>query len=141
MKTHNTKQNMKCAICSGSLSLTLASIIAAAVLLFPTYARSQPSEWIIYNTDNSGIPDNCVVAIGIDPQGNVWIGTKSGGLAVYRQMPVVDFNSDGIVDCADICIMIDHWHTDYPLCDIAPTPFGDGIVDVQDLIVLAEYLF
>jgi hypothetical protein len=27
------------------------------------------------------------------------------------------------------------------LCDIGPTPFGDCIVDVQDLIVLAEHLF
>jgi hypothetical protein len=27
------------------------------------------------------------------------------------------------------------------LCDIAPAPFGDGIVDVQDLTLLAEYLF
>jgi hypothetical protein len=27
------------------------------------------------------------------------------------------------------------------LCDIRPTPFGDGIVDVEDLIVLAEHLF
>jgi N-acetylneuraminic acid mutarotase len=52
-----------------------------------------------------------------------------------------DFNGDGIVDSADICIMVDHWHTDYPLCDIAPAPFGDGIVDVQDLILLSEHLF
>ncbi|MFC1634690.1 kelch repeat-containing protein [Planctomycetota bacterium] len=52
-----------------------------------------------------------------------------------------DINGDGIVDSADICIMVDHWHTDYPLCDIAPPPFEDGIVDVQDLILLAEYLF
>jgi hypothetical protein len=54
---------------------------------------------------------------------------------------IVDFNGDGIVDCADMCIMLDHWETDEPLYDIAPTPFGDGIVDVQDLIVLAEHLF
>ena len=27
------------------------------------------------------------------------------------------------------------------MCDIGPTPLGDGIVDVQDLIVLAEHLF
>ncbi|MHC4681891.1 MAG: Kelch repeat-containing protein, partial [Planctomycetota bacterium] len=63
---------------------------------------------------------------------------------VYEYDPnpiVVDFNGDGIVDCADMCIMIDHWHTDYPLCDIAPEPFGDGIVDAQDLVVLAEHLF
>jgi N-acetylneuraminic acid mutarotase len=52
-----------------------------------------------------------------------------------------DFNGDGIVDSADMCIMVDHWHTDYPLCDIAPPPFGDGIVDVQDLILLSEHLF
>ena len=55
-------------------------------------------------------------------------------------LPVVDFNGDGIVDCADMSIMVDHWHTDEPSCDIGPTPFGDGIVDIQDLIVLAEYL-
>ncbi len=37
-------------------------------------------------------------------------------------------------------IMVDHWGENYPLCDIGPTPFGDGTVDVQDLIVLAEHL-
>jgi len=52
-----------------------------------------------------------------------------------------DFNSDGIVDSADICIMVDYWHTDEPSCDIAPPPFGDGTVDVLDLAALAEYLF
>ena len=55
--------------------------------------------------------------------------------------PVVDLNADGIVDSADMCIMVDYWDTDQPLCDIGPTPFGDGIVDVQDLVVLAEHLF
>jgi hypothetical protein len=56
-------------------------------------------------------------------------------------IPIVDFNGDGIVDCADMCIMVDHWGEYYPLCDIGPTPLGDGIVDVQDLTVLAEHLF
>ena len=55
--------------------------------------------------------------------------------------PIVDFNGDGIVDAADMCIMVDHWGTDNSLCDIGPMPWGDGIVDVQDLIVLAEHLF
>jgi uncharacterized protein (TIGR02246 family) len=55
-------------------------------------------------------------------------------------VPIVDFNGDGIVDSADICIMVDHWGEYYPLCDIGPTPLGDGIVDVQDLLVLTEYL-
>jgi len=57
-----------------------------------------------------------------------------------RILPVVDFNADGIVDSADVCMMVDHWHTDEPLYDIAPMPFGDGIVDVKDLVLLAEHL-
>jgi hypothetical protein len=56
-------------------------------------------------------------------------------------LPVVDFNGDRIVDAEDMCIMVDHWGTDNQLCDIGPMPWGDGFVDVQDLIVLAEHLF
>jgi hypothetical protein len=26
------------------------------------------------------------------------------------------------------------------LCDVGPMPWGDGVVDAQDLIVLAEHL-
>jgi hypothetical protein len=55
--------------------------------------------------------------------------------------PIVDLNGDGIVDAADMCIIVDNWGTDEPLCDIGPMPWGDGIVDVKDLIVLAEHLF
>ncbi len=55
--------------------------------------------------------------------------------------PVVDLNGDGIVDAADMCIVVDYWGTEEQLCDIGPMPWGDGVVDVQDLIVLAEHLF
>ena len=57
------------------------------------------------------------------------------------EIPSVDFNGDGVVDIADISIMVDHWHEDYALCDVAPSPFGDGIVDIQDLTYLSEHLF
>ena len=56
-------------------------------------------------------------------------------------LPIVDFNGDRIVDAADMCILVDHWGTNNSLCDIGPMPWGDGVVDVQDLIVLAEHLF
>jgi len=56
-------------------------------------------------------------------------------------IPTVDFNGDGIVDAADMCIMVDHWQEDYSFCDIGPMPWGDGVVDVEDLKVLAEHLF
>jgi len=98
-------------------------------------------KWTVYNSNNSGLPDNNVYYIAFDAEENIWVGTQDGGLAVFRPQPVVDFNGDGIVDSADMCIMVDRWGTDNPLCDIGPTPWGDGIVDVQDLIVLAEHLF
>jgi N-acetylneuraminic acid mutarotase len=60
---------------------------------------------------------------------------------VYEFGPLLDFNWDGIVDSSDMCKLIDHWQTDNPLYDIAPLPYGDGIVDVQDLIELSEHLF
>jgi len=55
--------------------------------------------------------------------------------------PIVDFNGDGIVDSSDVCILIDHWQADYPACDIAPAPFGDGIIDIEDLKALSEHFF
>jgi len=40
-------------------------------------------EWIVYNTDNSGLPHNSVYALAIDEQGNLWIGTYGGGVANF----------------------------------------------------------
>jgi len=75
-------------------------------------------------------------------------GRTSGLGLVYQEehfyievLSPFDLNRDGIVDGADISVIVDHWHTDEPLYDIAPEPFGDGIVDVQDLITLSEHLF
>jgi len=68
-------------------------------------------------------------------------GFGSGDIWKAPLLPVVDFNGDEIVDAADMCIMVDYWGTNEQLCDIGPMPWGDGIVDVQDLIVLSEYLF
>jgi len=86
----------------------------------------------------------------ISPDGSMlyFCSERPGGFGgtwgdIYQApiIPIVDFNADGIVDSADMCIMVDSWHTDNSLCDIGPTPLGDGIVDIHDLIVLAEHLF
>jgi len=96
-------------------------------------------------TVNTSAGETCAI-ISRDGSTLYFCSTRPGGLGdwdIYQApiIPIVDFNGDGIVDAADICIMVDHWGTDEPLCDIGPTPLGDGIVDVQDLIVLAEHLF
>ena len=90
---------------------------------------------------STSMVDGKIYAIGgaLTTHNGIFIHTPA--VYEYEIEPVVDFNGDGIVDCADMCIMVDHWHTDYPPCDIAPWPSGDGIVDVQDLILLSEHLF
>ncbi|MHC4070526.1 MAG: hypothetical protein ACYSWW_06385 [Planctomycetota bacterium] len=35
--------------------------------------------------------------------------------------------------------MIDNWGTDESFCDIGPMPWGDGVVDVEDLKVFIKY--
>jgi hypothetical protein len=48
--------------------------------------------------------------------------------------------ADGVVDLADLVMLIDNWGTDDPLYDIGPFAWGDGVGDAQDLLVLAEYM-
>jgi len=81
-------------------------------------------------------PDGFSLYFGSERPG----GFGSDDIWQARILPIVDFNADGIVDGLDVCMMVDNWHTDEPLYDIAPMPFGDGIVDVKDLVLLAEHL-
>ena len=54
--------------------------------------------------------------------------------------PILDFNGDGNIDRDDLAELFAYWGTDDYRCDIGPMPWGDGIVDIQDLMVLAEYI-
>jgi hypothetical protein len=44
-----------------------------------------------------------------------------------------------VVDIEDLVLLIEHWGQDDPMYDIAPRPYGDGVVDVLDLEVLMSY--
>ena len=93
---------------------------------FDSQPRISPDGSVLYFT--SSRPDRSVIYQNSD----IWQAPI---------IPIVDLNDDGIVDAADMIIIVDNWGTDEPLCDIGPMPWGDGIVDVEDLIVLAEHLF
>jgi len=82
-----------------------------------------------------GSPDGSALYILCDPNDDMSNWTYKAPI-----LPVCDFNADGKVDIADVFIMLEHWLTDYSLCDIGPYAWGDGIVDAQDLIVLAEHI-
>jgi phosphohistidine phosphatase SixA len=84
--------------------------------------------------------------ISVDGKILYFHSNRSGGIGGYDLwqapiIPITDLNDDGIVDADDMCIMVENWGTDNSLCDIGPMPWGDGIVDVEDLKVLAEHLF
>ena len=55
-------------------------------------------------------------------------------------LPLVDFNGDGKANGMDVVVLTQHWGQSDPVCDIGPYAWGDGIVDEQDLFMLAEYL-
>ncbi|UCG58251.1 MAG: PD40 domain-containing protein, partial [Phycisphaerales bacterium] len=52
--------------------------------------------------------------------------------------PIVDFDGDGIVGLREFSKLAQYWGQNEPSVDIGPMPWGNGIVDVQDLAVLAE---
>lgn len=54
--------------------------------------------------------------------------------------PIVDFNGDGKVDDGDVSAMTKCLGQDEPVFDIAPSMWGDGIVDALDLAKLEEYI-
>jgi len=54
-------------------------------------------------------------------------------------LPIVDFTGDGKVDRLDMGVLMLNWGTDKSLYDIGPMPWGDGIVDSKDLMVLAQH--
>ena len=72
---------------------------------------------------------------GISPDGRELYFNRDKDIWQAFVDPVVDFNADGTLDLTDMVMLIDHWETDDSLFDIGPMPWGDGIVDVEDLKV------
>lgn len=48
-----------------------------------TNAFSQGMQWQLFSTENSGLPDNNVLALAIDNASNLWMGTKYSGLVRF----------------------------------------------------------
>jgi len=55
-------------------------------------------------------------------------------------VPIVDFNGDGKVDGKEVLAMAEHWGQNKSLYDIGLSPIGDGVIDANDLTVLAGYI-
>ncbi|MCH8318403.1 MAG: hypothetical protein IIA88_07875 [Bacteroidetes bacterium] len=51
---------------------------------------ADPGIWTIYNTLNSGLPENWIRSVAIDQQNNKWIGTGWGGLVKFSEISTKD---------------------------------------------------
>jgi len=80
----------------------------------------------------------------ISPDGStLYYCTGSNGIYENWQapiLPIVDFNGDGKVDGKDLLVMVMQLGGSDSMCDIGPYAWGDGVVDFEDLKVLAEYI-
>jgi hypothetical protein len=61
-----------------------------------------------------------------------------GSAYIFDDAPPADFDGDSDVDFRDFALLAGSWRQTDPLTDIAPTPAGDGIVDIYDLAVLCD---
>lgn len=153
-------ENLGAMVNSSSLDMSPSISSDGRMLLFQSRRSGGPAD--IWMTTRASIEDDWAPAVKLespintsasDVNPNISVdgstlyfssnrGGGQGGFDLWQVpiLPVVDFNDDGKIDAQDMSILIDHWHTGDPLCDIGPTPMGDGIVDIQDMIVLSEYL-
>lgn len=55
-------------------------------------STGQNPDWMVFNTLNSGLPDNKVLSIAIDQFNNKWIGTVYGGVAQFDNLNWTIYN-------------------------------------------------
>jgi len=88
---------------------------------------------------------DCEPSLSHDGRTLYFTSNRGGGIGGWDTWqvsinPDVDLNRDGKVDILDVGILLMlGWGTDNSRYDIGPMPWGDGIVDYKDLMVLAEH--
>lgn len=60
-------------------------------------AKFDGSTWTIYNTSNSGLPDNKIWSIAVDHNNVVWIGTETQGLVRFDGTTWTSYNTSNSV--------------------------------------------
>jgi len=88
----------------------------------------------------NGPASECMPVISADGRILYFASQRSGAWENWQApiIPNCDFDGDGSVDEKDILVMAQHWGQNYARCDVGPFPWGDGVVDAQDQMVLME---
>jgi len=101
------------------------------------------TSWTVYQTSNSGIPDNNVYAIAIDENNVKWLGTR-GGLAKFDDTSWTVWNTDNsdIPSNTINCIVIDKYGNKWIGTDNGLAVFREGgVVGVEEPVSSKEFLF
>jgi len=59
--------------------------------LYNAIALLDDGEWILFDNKNSGVPNGFINELEIDIAGNLWIGSGSGGLAIYNEKGLPEY--------------------------------------------------
>ena len=59
-------------------------------------ARFDGQTWTYYNQSNSGMPNGLVRSLVFDAEGNLWIGSASGGLALFNEFGLSEEWSEAV---------------------------------------------
>ena len=66
------------------MTVITAILIATVITLLPWRLALADSTWTVYNQANSPLPTDYVASIDFDSEGNQYIGTSGGGVALIR---------------------------------------------------------
>ena len=78
--------------------------------LLPGLVQFDDANWTIYNTSNSGLPNDYVVSMATDNNGTMWFGTLGGGLVNFDGTSWVVYNTtnSGLADDNVVSLAIDN---------------------------------
>lgn len=122
---------------------------ANSMKIWMTKRATREDAWqspVLLGPPVNGTASDWVACVSADGQMFYFISNRPGGYGGDSDfwqasiVPLVDFDGDGKVDGREVLSMAEHWGQIDPLCDIGPFAWGDGVVDVEDLTVLARYI-